>query len=168
MDGKQIKLLECDATILQKAIEGDKSLSEYLNVNIPKRWTEFGEMIFHHTLKIISKNPTQTPWTTYFPIFKAENMLIGTCGYKGSPDSEGMVEIGYEVAEDYRGRGIATEIVNLLINNAFTYPNVQIIQAHTLANTNASTRVLEKSGFLWIKEITDPDDGQIWQWRLER
>lgn len=40
---------------------------------------------------------------------------------------------------------------------------------HTpLGHDNASTRVLHKAGFRKLAEIEDPDDGPIWQWRLER
>ena len=42
---------------------------------------------------------------------------------------------------------------------------VRTIRAHTLAETNASTRVLEKCGFKKIGETTDPENNlPVWRW----
>jgi ribosomal-protein-alanine N-acetyltransferase len=38
--------------------------------------------------------------------------------------------------------------------------------AHTLAEENASTAVLTKTGFTHTATITDPDDGPVWRWGL--
>ena len=64
--------------------------------------------------------------------------MIGTCAYKGKPDANGMVEIGYEIIPDYRLQGYATEAALALINHAFQFPGIQ--------------------------KIYDPEDGNIWQW----
>jgi RimJ/RimL family protein N-acetyltransferase len=41
---------------------------------------------------------------------------------------------------------------------------VRTIQAHTLPEQNASTRVLEKCGFTFTGEIIHPADGPVWRW----
>lgn len=38
--------------------------------------------------------------------------------------------------------------------------------AHTLCQPNASTRVLEKCGFARDGFGEDPDEGQVWRWKL--
>jgi len=70
-------------------------------------------------------------------------MLAGSCGYKGEPVN-GVVEIGYEAAEDYRSKGLATEKAAALINFALQQPEVNQGQAHTLAEENESGTVLKK------------------------
>jgi RimJ/RimL family protein N-acetyltransferase len=40
--------------------------------------------------------------------------------------------------------------------------------AHTLADTNPSTKVLEKIGMRKIGTAHDPDEGEVWHWRLTR
>ena len=92
-------------------------------------------------------------------------MLVGNCGYKGPPKN-GVVEIGYEVAESYRGMGLATEMAKALIEFAFSHPEVKSIIAHTLPFENHSVSVLRKCGFEYISEINDPEDGVIWKWEL--
>jgi [ribosomal protein S5]-alanine N-acetyltransferase len=106
-------------------------------------------------------------WWSWLPVLNDENMLIGNCGYKGPP-KDGMVEIGYEVIEEYRRIGLASEIAAVLVDNAFNDSNVNKIIAHTLAEENASCKVLRKCGFEFVKEINDEEDGLIWQWALER
>ena len=106
------------------------------------------------------------PWEFGFAVIhKIDNMLIGMGGFAASPSSEGVAEIAYGIAPNYQGRGYATEVANALIDFALRDPRVKTICAHTLAETNASTRVLEKCGFRKVGEMTDPEDGvPVWRW----
>jgi RimJ/RimL family protein N-acetyltransferase len=79
-----------------------------------------------------------------------------------------MVEIGYEVAESYRNKGLATEFASALIDFAFSHPQVTTVQAHTLAVENASCVVLQRCGMQKMETLEDPDDGLIWRWELKR
>jgi RimJ/RimL family protein N-acetyltransferase len=94
--------------------------------------------------------------------------LIGAGGFKGLPTRYGVVEIGYEIRPDYRNQGYATEFAQGLIDFAFQNEAVKVVQAHTLAEPNASTRVLKKCGMHFVQEMYDADEGTIWQWRVER
>jgi RimJ/RimL family protein N-acetyltransferase len=104
----------------------------------------------------------------YFVIHRDDDRLIGNCGFKGAPNAEGMVEIGYAIAPAYEGRGYATEVAQGLTDRAFASPYVKMVDAHTLAEENASTSVLRKIGMKWVEEIIDPEDGKIWHWRITR
>ena len=66
------------------------------------------------------------------------------------------------------GQGLATDAVAQMVQRDFADGAVHAVDAHTLGQNNPSTRVLQKTGFRKIGEIEDPDDGPIWQWRLER
>lgn len=76
-----------------------------------------------------------------------------------------MVEIAYSIAPEYQGKGYATEAAAALIAIARREPAVQLICAHTLAERNASTRVLEKCGLRKVGEAIE-DDVPIWRWEL--
>ena len=106
------------------------------------------------------------PWLFGFAIIhKAENVLIGTCGFPGPPDSNGVAEIAYGIAPGYQGRGYATEAAKFLIKFAVEDPRVKKICAHTLAERNASTRVLEKCGLKKVGGAIDPENGlKVWRW----
>ena len=38
------------------------------------------------------------------------------------------------------------------------------ITARTLQFENASTTILKKNGFRYLKPFIDPDDGEVWDW----
>jgi RimJ/RimL family protein N-acetyltransferase len=106
------------------------------------------------------------PWLFGFAaIHKIDNALIGMCGFPGPPDSNGIAEIAYGIAPKYQGKGYATEVAAALIQFARDDPRVKGICAHTLAERNASTRVLEKCGFTKTGETIDPENNlPIWRW----
>jgi [ribosomal protein S5]-alanine N-acetyltransferase len=105
------------------------------------------------------------PWHHgFFLIERARGEVIGTAGFKGPPDAEGVVEIAYGVAPSCEGRGYATEAAGALVRFAAADDRVRLIRAHTLPALNASTRVLRKCGFVHIGEVVDSDDGPVWRW----
>lgn len=105
------------------------------------------------------------PWTHGFAVIhSADRKVIGMAGYKGPPDSTGMVEISYGIVPEYEGRGFATEAAEALMAYVQRDPRVRLLRAHTLPEANASTRVLTKCGFRKISEEIDPTDGKVWRW----
>ena len=109
--------------------------------------------------------PEADPWTHGFMVLHtADNLVIGSCGFRGPPDSNGVVEIAYGIAPAYCGRGFATEVAQALVAHALDDERVRTVCAHTLPEPNASTRVLTKCGFRRLGEVTDPEDGLVWRW----
>ena len=108
------------------------------------------------------------PWTFGFLVLHvADRLVIGSGGFKGPPGTEGVVEIAYGIAPDYRGRGFATEVARALTEHALGDARVRTIRAHTLPEPNASTRVLAKCGFHFTGEVHDPEDGAVWRWEYD-
>lgn len=163
----RIHLINCNPQILNWILEGDLVLSQNLNINVPKNWTEFGSDIFKFSLDSIKSKPHSEIWYTYLPIEIKSNVLIGTCGFKGEP-RDGLVEIGYEVSPAFRNKGYATEMVELLISQAFKSNLVHTIVAHTSESNNPSVSVLKKCDFRFVKEVYDEEDGILWKWNLSR
>ena len=58
---------------------------------------------------------------------------------------------------------MATKLIELASGSAA----VRRIIAHTLPETNASTRVLEKAGMTFVGEVIDPEDGRVWRWEIQ-
>ena len=73
-----------------------------------------------------------------------------------------MTELGYAIAPERRGRGIATALV------ASSWPvlarRAQPLCAHTLPEASASTTVLRRNGFAYAGDSVDPDEGVVWRW----
>ena len=105
------------------------------------------------------------PWKIGFAIFHTvENRVIGLCGFAGPSNAEGSVEIGYSIAPEYQDKGFATEAAEGLTAFAAQAGGVRKVCAHTLAEVNASIRVLEKCGFTKTNEIMDPEGKRVWCW----
>ena len=108
------------------------------------------------------------PWLHGFAIVHRESgKIVGSCGYKGPPGSDAVVEIAYGVAPAYQGLGYATEAAQALVSYAFQSGRVRLVCAHTLPHENASTRVLTKCRFSCVGEVIDPEDGLVWRWELQ-
>lgn len=161
-------LIACDQQILESAIAGNSQLSKRINVIVPEDWSAFGARALKHSLDKLISSEDEKGWWSYLPINKADNKLIGLCGYKGKPSEKGEVEIGYEIKAEYRNKGLATELAKALIENAFNFKPVSTILAHTLGEINASTKVLSKCGFQKIEEIEGTDHGTLWKWELNK
>ncbi len=105
------------------------------------------------------------PWQGgFFVIHRAQHCVIGAGGFKGPPDSEGMVEIGYGIVPAFEGRGFATEVARALVDYARASGRVRLTRAHTMPVENASTHVLRKCGFTFVGPVVDPEDGDVWRW----
>ncbi|ARI77600.1 GNAT family N-acetyltransferase [Halobacillus mangrovi] len=73
--------------------------------------------------------------------------VVGDIGFKGMPDSEGTIEIGYHIVASERNQGYASEAVENLCSWAFTYPGVKGIEAQCDKTNIPSQKVLINNGF---------------------
>ena len=96
-------------------------------------------------------------WYNWYALRKAEGdvprTLIGTGGFMGPPDAAGTAEIGYSIATDWRGQGLATELVGALVQQAATTGQVRRLVARARADNPASQQVLVRNGF----QLVGPD-----------
>jgi RimJ/RimL family protein N-acetyltransferase len=167
MTPADLNLVSASSELLNAAIEDEPELGRLLGATVAHGWAGFPESL-PGLRDSSARNPPGYPWGPYFFVVDDPRTLVGLGGYKGRPSKEGIVEIGYAIAPAFRGRGLATAAVQQMVTRGFRDSQVRFIDAHTLAQTNASTRVLEKSGFEMLASIEDPDDGPIWHWRLRR
>ena len=93
--------------------------------------------------------------------------IVGSGGFAGPP-VDGEVEIGYEIAPEFRNQGFATSAVQALLGKAFSAESVQFVVAHTLAERNASNGVLTKLGMTFVAELANEEVGKVWRWRIQR
>jgi len=88
---------------------------------------------------------------------------VGQIGTAGPPDG-GEAEIGYGVNRSWRGRGIATAAVGLLLDALAAHPDVTTVTARTAVANPASGRVLEKNGFTPTGRAESAWDGELIVW----
>ncbi len=167
IETSRLRLLPCDLNLWEAVLAGNNVLSQVIGANVPRRWTE-NAPAFADFYQQVKKDPSLEKWGGHLIVYRPDNLLIGSCGYKGQPNAQGEVEIGYEIKASHRERGLATEAANALVDYAFTFPEVKSIIAHTLLEENPSAKVLTKIGFKKAGEEIDPEDGPVWRWVLSR
>jgi ribosomal-protein-alanine N-acetyltransferase len=116
-------------------------------------------------LEKLARAPSEDhPWISYWLMrLKTDGYGIGMLGFKGIPDREGQVEIGYGIDPSYQNQGLTTEAAVALIAWAFRDPRCRrIIAPDTRKDNPASNRVLQKVG-MRIYQETD----QALSWCLD-
>lgn len=116
------------------------------------------------TFDLYQRRRSIPPWLGYLARDEA-GQLVGTAAFVGPPE-RGAVEIAYHTFPDYEGRGIATAMAEQLLTIARrNEPELGII-AFTRPETNASTEVLSRLGFVRAGFGTDEEIGRTWRWEL--
>lgn len=166
LEGKHVKLIPCDDSIFDAIKMGDDVLAQVIGANVPRKWTEFRDA-FTPAYRKWKEHPPLRDWWTYLIVHLPDNQLIGTCGYKGEPDTNGTVEIGYEIKSNYRNQGFGTEVADILTQNAVSSHLVKRVIAHTLPLESPSTSVLKRVGYSMVQEVVDDADGLVWKWEYK-
>lgn len=139
--------------------------SRLIGSPIPEGWPEFPEAFEFTSGFLENASERDRAWSMHYFIEEATGALVGSGGYTGPP-TDRVVEIGYEIAPEYRGRGLGVASARALVDAALESGEVDRVIAHTLANENPSTGVLRSLGFKLTGESEDPDEGTVWEWTL--
>ena len=83
---------------------------------------------------------------------------VGSGGFGGRPGSDRRLTVGYAVHEEHRGRGYATELLELLTSWALARPEVDRVRATIRPDNVASLRVAAKAGFEPTGEVVHDDE----------
>jgi RimJ/RimL family protein N-acetyltransferase len=101
------------------------------------------------------------PWVAYLVIMDGE--VVGTGSFTAAPE-DGVVEIAFWTFADFEGQGVASFVCAHLVDIALAEDPTVAITAKTAPGTNASTRILEKNGFVYHKPVPDDEIGEAWLW----
>ncbi|MBA7585138.1 hypothetical protein ES708_27108 [subsurface metagenome] len=146
LETNKLKLIPLDAHNLRYSIEDRRKMERNLGVKITD--TKLEEPVkeaMRTSLKMVLKNKKDYLWFTNWEIvLKKENRIIGGLCFKGRPDEQGRVEIGFGMQDEHRCKGYTTEAVKELINWAFIQEKVLSVIAETEKDNLPSHRVLEK------------------------
>lgn len=170
----RLRLVALDSALARLQLEDRKEFFRVLNVSPEASWPpELNNAeSMAQTRDRLMASPDEAGWHSWvFITRRAEGVpgrLAGNGGFYGPPDADGQVEIGYSMLPSFREQGLATEAVLGLAGWAFGQPGVHAIRARTQASATASRRVLEKSGFAFAGEASDPEAGPLAVYTLVR
>ena len=150
IESTRLRLVPATTGLVEADLAGRSSLTEALGVTVPENWPPdlYDRPALEYSLRQLQDRAEQG-WSFWYLVGKNKppGQLLGVCGFKGRPDANGSVEIGYSILSQFRNGGLATEAVNRLVQWAFTHPVVREVSAETLPQLVQSIRVLEKNGF---------------------
>ena len=160
----QVRLVAATVPLLQ-ALDEDRALfGELIGSPVPDGWPEFPEAIAFTLEHLQSTSDAGRSWSMQFFIDHATGRLLGSGGF-AAPPVDRAVEIGYEVAPEFRGRGFGSAAARALVALAVASGEVDQVVAHSLPGPNASTGVLVSLGFGHVAVQEDPAVGVVWEWR---
>lgn len=160
-----LRLVRADLRLMDAALAGDEALAGALGHAVVPGWVTFTDAL-RPTRDAVADDPRRSAWGTRLFVAGDPPELVGWGGFKGPP-KDGIVELGYEIAESRRMRGLATAATRAMLAEAFADERVTTVIAHTLAERNASNRVLEKTGFQ--RDGESRENGEVaWRFSLAR
>ena len=106
--------------------EGDTVFTERFGIPVEPGWSAFPEA--SDIILRTGRGEVPPAWGAHL-YFDADGTLVGNGGWKGPP-LNGAAEIGYAVAPNRQGRGIATAAVRIFIEQARA-AGLEMVVAHT-------------------------------------
>ena len=163
----QVRLVAATVPLLQALNEDRTRFGELIGSPVPDGWPEFPEAVAF-TLEHLEGAPeADRSLSMQFFVDHATGRLLGSGGF-AAPPVDRTVEIGYEVAPEFRGHGFGTAAARALVERAVASGEVDHVIAHTRPGPNPSTGVLVSLGFEHVADQEDPEVGAVWEWRWTR
>jgi len=151
---ERLTLIPATVALCDAEGRGVAAVGQALGATVPASWppSVFEPDDVARVRRHLVATPEAGRWTLYYVLRRSAEedglpALIGVAGYVAPPTSDGAVEIGYAIVEEFQRMGFATEAVRALLTDAFA-AGARVVVATTYATLHASIRVLEKSGFV--------------------
>ena len=163
----QVRLVPATVPLLSALTEDRAVFGELIGSPVPDGWPEFPEAIGFTLEHLQGASEPDRAWSMQFFVDRTTGRLLGSGGFV-APPAERTVEIGYEVAPEFRGQGLGSAAARALVERAVASGDVDHVLAHTLPGPNPSTGVLVSLGFEHVADQEDPEVGTVWEWRWTR
>lgn len=167
-----MRLLPISVATLDAEDHSGAALAHLLGVGAPTDWpAPFNDAEVRKWLRgRLGGDAADGRWLSFYIVADVGGgeTLVGNCGFKGPPDPSGEVEIGYSIVPDYHRRGIGTAAVGALVEVAFGDERVERVTAETPVSFVSSRGLLEKCGFVAVSRRTDPEDGDLVVYAVDR
>lgn len=134
--------------IAQEILNQQYTILSGMGLNPGKGWPDADMM---ETLPRILNNlelvDEPSGFESWLIVEKDSKEIIGDIGFKGKPDGEGAVDLGYGIVDSARRKGYAVEAGESMIKWAFKQQQVKVITARCMHVNEGSTKTLERLGF---------------------
>lgn len=128
-------------------IDGNKEELGKLGINLNAKWPRQDTLDILYFLKdIMNKNDEVSGFDVWMIVKKEDMSVIGDAGFKGNPDENGKIEIGFGLIDEEQRKGYGYEVAHSLLSWASRQMNVKVIVADCLIDNVGSIKVLKKCG----------------------
>ena len=154
----RLELIAATPALARAAATSPATLGQLLACEVPRGWPpELLREHEEHWAVQLEGDPRLVGWTAWYIVQVKPAVLVGSIGFAGRPDGEGVVECGYSLVPKFQRKGYATEAMGGLIDWAFSHEEVRRVRAQTYRHLAASIRVLEKNGLSHVGDGDEPD-----------
>jgi ribosomal-protein-alanine N-acetyltransferase len=153
-----LRLVELTLPTFEALAAGDFDRAEaLLGLDIPPSFMERNE-IWQFFIRMLAEHPDAAGWTMNAVV--DGDTIVGNAGFKGAPDADGMVEIGYGTEPAHLRRGYAIAAVRLLLERAGVEPDVRVVKAVVNPDNVASIAVVTRAEFTQQGDDMHPRHGR--------
>lgn len=107
----------------------------------------------------VKADPICNKWFVRFIVLTKTQEVIGSTSFHGAPNSEGMIEIGLGIENEFQNNGFAKETLSAMWNWAIDEPGVKSFRYTVSPDNLPSIKVIESLGFPFIGTQIDEEDG---------
>ena len=144
--------------VLAALLDGDlPAAGAGCGVELPTFFLEEG-WLWRVRLDQVRADPSAADWVVRAVVVPPAG-VVGHAGFHGPPDADGVVEVGYTVVPELRGRGYARAALAALVAEAAASPQVRVVRASVQPDNAASLAVVRRAGFVHVGEQVDDEDG---------
>ena len=162
----RLELVSVSPAVLEALFAGETATaSRLLGAEVPPGWPPDGPASFLGLrYRQMQGDPSLQPWLVRALALRETREVVGTAGFHGPPGINGKhdpeaVELGYEVFEAFRGRGLATEAVSALMSWAQSEHGVRRFILSIAPGNAPSLAIAARLGFVQTGEQWDDEDG---------
>ncbi|GAA0479671.1 hypothetical protein GCM10008986_00130 [Salinibacillus aidingensis] len=143
----RLTLVTFTVEMMKASLVSNRELEKLTNFHVPSEYPmEVYKTLLPYKIDRFSQYPEENEWEGIL-LHTEDHVIIGDMGFKGGPDENGEMDLGYSILPSYQGNGYATEMAMAIVQWGFQQPKVKKITASCSDQNHPSLRVLEKAGF---------------------
>jgi len=155
----KVELVVLEAAVLEALAVGDRAEAELLTGLVFPEFFDSQKWLWRLHLDRMREHPASVGWLARAVVDSASGEVVGNAGFHFQPDADGMVEIGYTIVPECRGRGLAKATVAVLLASAAREPGVRTVRATVSPENAASRAIVGGHGFVQTGQQWDEEDG---------
>ncbi len=160
--------IQTDRLVLRRSIPEDaERISAYRsdpNVNRQQGWDRTDvDGVRADIVEMSLRSPGEPGgWVQFTVLDRRDGRIVGDVGLSLAEPEMDVIKVGYTIAPEFQGGGLATEAIAALVDYAFDALGAEAVRAHASASNAPSIRVAEKVGMHLIEKRAYRDGDEVW------